>query len=129
MTNTLAGKCFCGAVAYAVADEFRYAMNCHCSNCRRTMGSAFRRFAGIEAASSRPPGARMQLPIDGDDKANNIMPPSGSPLYPAVPPRAFVHSPRALPVDDPAIRLSRIPRSVEVAWSPSPTSCRNMQSM
>ena len=26
--RTLAGKCFCGAVQYAVADSFRYAMNC-----------------------------------------------------------------------------------------------------
>ena len=32
--RTLMGKCFCGAVNYAVPDEFLYAMNCHCSNCR-----------------------------------------------------------------------------------------------
>lgn len=38
----LAGKCLCGAVQYAVADEFIYAANCHCSNCRRTTGSAFK---------------------------------------------------------------------------------------
>ncbi|MER8440609.1 GFA family protein [Mesorhizobium sp. M1312] len=44
----LAGKCLCGAVQYAVADEFIYAANCHCSNCRRTTGSAFEPFAGIE---------------------------------------------------------------------------------
>ena len=44
----LAGKCFCGAVQYEVADAFLYAMNCHCSNCRRTTGSAFKPFAGIE---------------------------------------------------------------------------------
>ena len=44
----LAGKCYCGAVQYAVADEFPYAMNCHCSSCRRTTGSAFKSFAGIE---------------------------------------------------------------------------------
>jgi len=40
--SSLAGKCFCGAVHYAVADEFTYAMNCHCSQCRRTTGSAFK---------------------------------------------------------------------------------------
>ena len=43
----LAGECFCGAVRYAVADVFEYALNCHCSNCRRTTGSAFKPFAGI----------------------------------------------------------------------------------
>ena len=43
----LAGECFCRAVGYAVADEFGYALNCHCSNCRRTTGAAFKPFAGI----------------------------------------------------------------------------------
>src|SRR3954464_3839706 len=43
----LAGECFCGAVRYAVDDSFEYALNCHCSNCRRTTGSAFKPFAGI----------------------------------------------------------------------------------
>lgn len=46
--KTLAGKCYCGAVHYAVADAFRYALNCHCSKCRRATGSAFKPFAGIE---------------------------------------------------------------------------------
>ena len=36
----LEGKCYCGAVHYLVADEFLYAANCHCSDCRRTTGSA-----------------------------------------------------------------------------------------
>jgi hypothetical protein len=43
----LAGECFCRAVRYVVADAFEYALNCHCSNCRRTTGSAFKPFAGI----------------------------------------------------------------------------------
>jgi hypothetical protein len=43
----LAGECFCGAVRYPVVDSFEYALNCHCSNCRRTTGSAFKPFAGI----------------------------------------------------------------------------------
>jgi hypothetical protein len=30
----LQGRCGCGAVHYEVADEFRYAANCHCSRCR-----------------------------------------------------------------------------------------------
>ena len=46
--RSLAGKCRCGAVRYEVADEFRYAANCHCSGCRAATGSAFKAFAGIE---------------------------------------------------------------------------------
>jgi hypothetical protein len=37
---------FCRAVRYAVMDEFAYSAKCHCSNCRRTTGSAFKPFAG-----------------------------------------------------------------------------------
>jgi hypothetical protein len=44
----LTGQCLCGAVRYSVANEFLYAANCHCSNCRRATGSAFKPFAGIE---------------------------------------------------------------------------------
>ena len=44
----LSGGCLCGAVQYKVRDEFRYAMNCHCSQCRRATGSAFKPFGGIE---------------------------------------------------------------------------------
>lgn len=43
----LAGRCLCGAVAYAVDDAFEYALNCHCIDCRRATGSAFKAFAGI----------------------------------------------------------------------------------
>ncbi len=46
-TRRLAGECFCRTLRYAVADAFEYAANCHCSNCRRTTGSAFKPFAGI----------------------------------------------------------------------------------
>ena len=43
----LRGGCLCGAVQYEVADEFDYALICHCSQCRRATGSAFKPFGGI----------------------------------------------------------------------------------
>lgn len=46
-TRQLTGSCLCGAVRYRVADEFAYAFNCHCSQCRRATGSAFKPFAGV----------------------------------------------------------------------------------
>ena len=42
ITRMLTGKCECGAVRYRVADEFLYAGNCHCSNCRAATGSALK---------------------------------------------------------------------------------------
>jgi hypothetical protein len=50
MTRLLQGGCLCGAVRYQVADEFQYAFICHCSQCRRATGSAFKPFGGIERA-------------------------------------------------------------------------------
>ena len=47
-SRVLSGRCECRAVRYRVADEFLYAANCHCSNCRAGTGSAFKPFAGIE---------------------------------------------------------------------------------
>jgi hypothetical protein len=43
--RNLSGKCLCGTVHYEVEDQFRYSLNCHCSNCRRaTVGPRFRLF-------------------------------------------------------------------------------------
>lgn len=44
----LRGSCLCQAVAYEVADRFRYAAYCHCARCRARTGSAFSVFGGIE---------------------------------------------------------------------------------
>ena len=57
----LGGQCQCGAVHYAVADEFVYAANCHCANCRRATGSAFKPFAGIARDKLRITGGADHL--------------------------------------------------------------------
>jgi hypothetical protein len=64
MSRTLQGGCLCGAVNYTVADEFRYALICHCSQCRRATGSAFKPFGGIERAKLKV--TRGKLKIYGD---------------------------------------------------------------
>ena len=108
MARTLAGKCFCGAVHYALPDEFLYAMYCHCSNCRRTTGSAFKPFAGIERQKLVVTQGADILLVYGDDKANNThCRRCGSLLYSVVRDGAFVHVTLGTLVDDPAIRPSR----------------------
>jgi hypothetical protein len=47
MARLLNGQCFCRTVRYTVADAFAYAVNCHCGNCRRATGAAFKPIAGI----------------------------------------------------------------------------------
>jgi hypothetical protein len=45
------GSCLCGAVEYAVEDDFKYAAYCHCSQCRKFSGSAFSAFGGVAKPS------------------------------------------------------------------------------
>ncbi|HWA45690.1 MAG TPA: GFA family protein [Hypericibacter adhaerens] len=104
----LAGKCYCGAVEYEVADAFRYAMNCHCSQCRRTTGSAFKPFAGIERAKLTVAAGADKLLIvgepDGHDAHCRLC---GSLLYSVVREGAFVHVAMGTLTDDPGIRPSK----------------------
>ena len=53
----LTGECYCRTVRFEVVDAFSYAMNCHCSNCRRTTGSAFKPFAARWYSAICPSGA------------------------------------------------------------------------
>lgn len=71
VTRKLTGKCFCGAVHYEVADEFVYAANCHCSNCRCTTGSAFKPFAGIGRDKFRLTTGDDRLLIYGDENGHD----------------------------------------------------------
>lgn len=105
--RTLTGKCYCGAVRYAVADEFVYAMNCHCSSCRRTTGSAFKPLAGIARDKLLVTQGEANLMIFGEENGNNThCKLCGSLLYSVV--RAdFVHVAMGTLVDDPTIRPTK----------------------
>jgi hypothetical protein len=112
MTNTvmgaraLVGQCLCGAVQYAVADEFGYALNCHCSNCRRATGSAFKSFAGIERRKLRLTKGEDMLMIFGDPSAAHDVhcKACGSLLYSVIREGAFVHVTMGTLLDEPSIR-------------------------
>ena len=69
--RVLAGKCECGAVRYRVADEFRYAANCHCSRCRAATGSAFKPFAGIEREKLELTRGADALLVHGEESLND----------------------------------------------------------
>ncbi|MER9183622.1 GFA family protein [Mesorhizobium sp. M0159] len=103
--RTLTGKCLCGAVQYAVADAFVYAANCHCSNCRRTTGSAFKPFAGIERDRLSLTRGEDNLTIFGDETGHDAhCRTCGSLLYSVVRDGAFVHVAMGTLVDEPTIR-------------------------
>jgi hypothetical protein len=101
----LSGACFCGAVRYTVADAFAYALNCHCSNCRRTTGSAFKPFAGIARDQLSLGAGHDDLMIYGGASAHDAhCRRCGSLLYSVVRDGAYVHVAMGTLLDAPAIR-------------------------
>ncbi len=101
----LNGKCECGAVHYRVADEFLYAANCHCSNCRAATGTAFKAFAGIERAKLEVVDGRDSLLIVGEENSNHTRCGAcGSLLYSVVRDGEYVHVAMGSLVDAPRIR-------------------------
>ncbi len=104
-SRTLSGKCLCGAVHYEVADEFAYALNCHCSNCRRTTGAAFKPLAGIKRHKLRVTKGEPDLMLYGDATNHDAhCKRCGSLLYSLVRDGAFVHLAMGTLRDDPTMR-------------------------
>jgi hypothetical protein len=104
-SRALSGKCECGAVRYRVADEFLYAANCHCSNCRAATGSAFKAFAGIERDKLELIDGLNSLLVFGEDDLNNTRcAVCGSFLFSVVRDGAYVHVAMGSLADAPSIR-------------------------
>ncbi|KJC57010.1 aldehyde-activating protein [Bradyrhizobium sp. LTSPM299] len=103
----LTGECLCRAVRYEVADAFAYALNCHCSNCRRATGSAFKPFAGIARERLTVVDGADSLMIYGGAAAHDAhCARCGSLLYSLVRNGAYVHVTMGTLRDEPAIRPS-----------------------
>jgi hypothetical protein len=103
----LSGTCLCGTVHYEVEDQFRYSLNCHCSNCRRTTGAAFKPFAGIERENFRITDGAERLLVFGEESAHDAhCGKCGSLLYSLVREATFVHVTLGTLVDAPSIRPS-----------------------
>lgn len=104
--RTLSGSCLCGSVTYEVADTFEYAMNCHCSQCRRATGSAFKPLAGTKASRLTLTSGDVELlrygnVEEGHDARCRAC---GSLLYSLVRDGNYVHVAMGTLVDEPSIR-------------------------
>jgi hypothetical protein len=92
-------------VRYAVKDEFRYALICHCSQCRRATGSAFKPFAGIEREKLElVRGQESAMRYGGDSTYDLHCGRCGSLLYSNIGTSPFVHVTLGTLVDSPSIR-------------------------
>ncbi len=107
MTRQLTGKCMCGLVQYSVSDRFEYAMNCHCSQCRRTTGSAFKPLAGIARDQLRVTANEDNILRYGSETGHDAhCAKCGSLLYSVVRDGAYAHVAMGSLVDEPGIRPS-----------------------
>ena len=105
--KALRGQCLCGDVQYTVADAFLYALNCHCSHCRRATGSAFKAFAGIERHQLQiVQGADRLLIFGGTIDHDAHCGRCGSLLYSQVRDGQYLHVTLGTLVDSPTIRPS-----------------------
>jgi len=103
--RALAGMCLCGAVRYSVQDEFKYALNCHCSQCRRSTGSAFKPFAGIERDKLQVTEGQDALLVFGEERNHDAhCGKCGSLLYSVVRDGTYAHVTFGTLLDAPAIR-------------------------
>jgi|SRR5688572_13301815 len=114
----LSGECFCGAARFTVEDAFRYALNCHCSQCRRSTGAAFKSFAGIERTKFRVVAGEDGLLIYGEPDCHNAhCGTCGSFLYSVVQDGTYVHVNLGTLRDEPAIRpAAHIYVGSKAAW-------------
>ena len=107
-TRNLAGRCECRTVAFTVRDEFLYAMNCHCSNCRAATGSAFKAFAGIEREKLEVTEGADSLLVFGAAQENHTRcGVCGSLLFSVVREGAYVHVALGSLVEEPLLRPTK----------------------
>jgi hypothetical protein len=105
--HVLRGACLCRAVEYEVADAFEYALNCHCSQCRRSTGAAFKPLAGIRRSELKIVRGGDALLNHGGQTAHDVHCRScGSLLFSVVREGRYVHVAMGTLDDEPAIKPS-----------------------
>ncbi|GHA25896.1 aldehyde-activating protein [Devosia pacifica] len=103
----LTGQCTCGTVRFSVEDGFEYSAYCHCKDCQRTTGSAFKPFAGIAREAFAVVAGGDGLTFRGDNEAHDARCSAcGSLIYSLVRDGAYVHIPLGTLDRAPKIRPS-----------------------
>ena len=103
----LIGRCACEAVRFTVLDEFEYALNCHCSLCRRATGSAFKAFGGIRTNALEEVNDKALLMFVGNETDHDVRCAAcGSFLYSIVRDGEYVHVNYGVLAEEPSLKPS-----------------------
>jgi hypothetical protein len=81
------GGCHCGHITFEAEAEPEKAGICHCTDCQRLSGSAFRTFVRVDAGMCRilsgEPAVYVKTAESGRPRAQAFCPHCGSPIYAA----------------------------------------------
>lgn len=107
MSEAITGGCLCGGVRFAAAGPAGLAGYCHCTDCRRTTGSAFNLSLPVAARhfrllAGRPRGFTKRAD-SGAELTRHFCPDCGAPLYTTSPRHPELVYLKAGAVDDPAL--------------------------
>lgn len=98
------GECLCRVFGYEVPDAFAYAVNCHCSQCRRRTGAAFKPLAGIAASALRVTRGAEAISRFGEGSDHDAFcGRCGSLVYSLVRGGSFAHLPLGTMIDTPSL--------------------------
>jgi hypothetical protein len=85
MVMKVSGRCHCGGIAFEADVDPATVGVCHCTDCQRLSGSAFRVSAPAPAATFKATGATPTVYIkvadSGARRAHAFCPTCGSPIY------------------------------------------------
>jgi hypothetical protein len=107
MSSKITGACLCGNVAFAYSGDIAAAAYCHCTDCRRTTGSAFNISIGFDAdrfeITRGAPRAFEKTADSGNAIIRHFCADCGAPLYTSSPARTEKVYVKAGALDDPAV--------------------------
>ncbi|MBO6520186.1 MAG: GFA family protein [Rhodospirillales bacterium] len=104
---SITGSCLCGNVTFAYSGDMADAAYCHCTDCRKTTGSAFNISIGLAAdgfeITKGTPKTYTKTADSGQAITRHFCADCGAPLYtssPAYPERIYI---KAGALDDPGV--------------------------
>ena len=81
----ISGGCHCGKITYEAVINLENVVICHCSDCQRLSGSAFRTVAMTESGAFKfltgTPKIYVKTGDSGNEREQTFCPDCGSPVY------------------------------------------------
>lgn len=107
MKETVTGSCLCGAITFEYTGPIGNAAYCHCTDCRKTTGSAFNISIGLPSADfnvvTGTPKGFTKTADSGQQLTRHFCPDCGSPLFTSYPAKPDIVYVKAGVLNDPTV--------------------------